>query len=413
MFKAYRYRIYPNQDQVGQLNQHFGCVRWVHNWAIERKRDHYAQQKQNLSIRQIQDELIALKKTKEKSWLKEVNSQALLAALMNVKAAFSNFFEKRAGRPKFKKKYDSEQSYQCPQHVKIDFINKAIHLPKIGWIKAKLHRKFDGMVKTTTITRTPSGHFYASVLVKTHESLPIPTTVQLKETIGIDLGINAFLVTSDGLKKEGPKFLRKGLKQLRKLQRRLSKKQLKSHNRAKAKRKLARCHEKIKNQRLSFSHQISSELVFKNHATSFAIEDLNIKGMLKNRKLSKAVSDCGWSEFVRQLRYKSAWMGKNVLKIGRWDPSSKRCSGCGLNKETLSLSERVYQCVHCGLSIDRDLNAAINIKQFALAQNRDGIAQIQACGSCNGGDVSEEALLSLKISSHHGMKQEAPLIKCA
>ena len=411
MFKAYRFRIYPNQAQVREMASHFGCARWVYNWALGKMIAYYEEHQKGLPIRKVQDELVALKKTEEKAWLREVNSQALLASLMDVKKAFVNFFEKRAGFPRFKKKYDSKQSYQCPQHVKVNIQDNCIVLPKIGAVKAKLHRTFQGTIKTTTISRNSSGHYYTSILVETAEALPIPTTVDLEYTLGLDLGINHFLVTSEGAKAENPRNLAKGLKRIKKLQRQLAKKEKCSANRAKARKRLARQHEKVKNKRLAAIHRVSANLVFKNQATSFAIEDLNVKGMLKNRKLSKAISDCGWSEFTRQLQYKSAWMGKNVLIIGRWDPSSKLCSHCGHKKETLSLNQRIYDCTHCGLSIDRDHNAAINIKKIALAQYRDGVAQIQACGPSSGGDVFKEDFL--KMSSHHGMKQEAPFIKCA
>ncbi|MEY3183159.1 MAG: hypothetical protein RLZ35_1144 [Pseudomonadota bacterium] len=407
MFKAYKYRIYPNVAQTQQFAKHFGCARWVYNWGLARKQAHYQNTNKNLSPRLLQDELVALKKVEKTAWLKEVNSQALLATLFDLNAAYANFFQKKSGFPRFKKKYDSVQSFQCPQHVKVDFPNKLLVLPKIGAVKAKLHRIFSGNIKTTTISRTACGHYYASVLVETPEALPVPTTVVEEQTIGLDLGINAFLVTSQGDRKTAPKSLYSKTKRLRTLQRRLSKKIPKSVNRSKARKRVARLHQQIKNRRLEAAHQTSAELVYKNHATSFALEDLNIKGLLKNRKLSRAISDCGWSEFIRQLQYKSAWVGKNIIKIDRWAPSSKQCSGCGHRKKTLLLSERLYNCEHCGLSIDRDLNAAINIKRFALAQNRAGMAQIEACGSCAGGDVLQET------SSYHGMKQEAHFIQCA
>lgn len=413
MFKAYQFRIYPNAKQTKEMASHFGCARWVYNWALNKMIDHYQEYQKSLPIRTIQDELVALKKTEEKSWLREVNSQALLAALMNLKKAFISFFEKRTGFPRFKKKYDSRKSYQCPQHVKVNFSKGYIDIPKIGAVKSKLHRSFEGKIKTTTITQNAVGHYYASVLVDTPESIPMPTTVEPEQILGLDLGINHLFTTSEGKTEKNPRNLTRNLKRLKRLQRQLTKKTKKSANRAKARKRLARQHEKIKNRRLATIHQASANLVFKNQATSFAIEDLNVKGMLKNRKLSKAISDCGWSELTRQLEYKSAWVGKNVLVIGRWEPSSKLCSQCGHQKETLSLGERIYDCKHCGISIDRDLNAAINIKQIALAQYRDGTARIQACGSCSGGDAFRKALPSKKASSYHGMKQEAPFRECA
>jgi len=411
MFKAYRYRIYPNQEQVKQFACHFGCARWAYNWALSQKQEYYREHGKGISLRKIQDNLVSLKKTPVKAWLREVNSQALLASIRDSETAYKNFFQKRAKFPRFKRKMDSKQSFQCPQHVTVNFIKNRITLPKIGPVKAKLHRSFQGKIKTTTISKNAAGHYYASILVETVQPTPIPTAIDPNYTLGIDLGIKSFIMTSEGSEKQSLKSLKCGLRRLKILQRRVSKKVLGSLNRAKARKRLARHHEKIKNRRLNTSHQISAELVFKNHATSFAVEDLNVSGMLKNRKLSRAIYDCAWSEFIRQLHYKSTWAGKNVLKIGRWEPSSKRCSGCGQIKETLSLNERVYHCEHCGLCIDRDHNAAINIRHFALVQNRVGGARIQACGSCNGGDGGKQKALS--SSSYHGMKQEAPFKECA
>jgi putative transposase len=404
MFKAYKYRIYPDEKQTQQFAEHFGCVRWVYNWGLGRKQEHYQATQKNLSARQLQDELVALKKTEEKSWLNQVNSQALLAILLCLNTAFMNFFSKKSGFPRFKKKYDSEQSYQCPQHVTVDFLKEAIKLPKIGAIKAKLHRSFEGTIKTTTIRRTSSGHYYASILVETADVLPTATTVVPEDTLGIDLGINAFLVTSDGQKKPAVKPLFPKLKRIKTLQRRLSKKVPKSRNRSKARKHLARLHEQVKNRRLEAAHQASAELVYKNHATSFALEDLNVKGMLKNHKLARAISDCGWSEFVRQLEYKSAWVGKNVLKIDRWAPSSKQCSRCRHQKDRLSLGERLYDCTACGLKLDRDWNAAINIKWFALSKIGLEWPEFKPVDHALTGAPQCGSLVI------HGMKQEAHFI---
>ena len=229
---------------------------------------------------------------------------------------------------------------------------------------------------------------------------PIKSTAEPELTIGIDLGVKELLTTNEGLQVQNYKYLQKGEKKLKKLQRRLSKKENKSANRGKARRLLAKAHERIANQRLNLLHQISSHLVYKNQATSIAIEDLHVKGMMKNHKLSKAIGDCSWGMLLRQLEYKTNWSGKNLIKIDRWFPSSKTCSNCGTVKDELSLSERVYCCATCSIKIDRDVNAAINIKNVALQQI--GL-------ECPESKLVDHALTGVGLSNLviHGMKQEA------
>ena len=400
MLKAYKYRIYPNTEQENRFNQHFGCARWVYNWALNRKQEHYKKTKKSKSKRELQDELVHLKKTEDYKWLNDVNSQTLLSSLLHLHTAFTNFFHKRAKFPKFKKKYSARQKYQCPQHVVIDFENELIHLPKIKNVKAKLHRNFSGKIKTCTIERTVTNKYFVSVLVETLAKEPIKSTAEPELTIGIDLGVKELLTTNEGLQVQNYKYLQKGEKKLKKLQRRLSKKENKSANRGKARRLLAKAHERIANQRLNLLHQISSHLVYKNQATSIAIEDLHVKGMMKNHKLSKAIGDCSWGMLLRQLEYKTNWSGKNLIKIDRWFPSSKTCSNCGTVKDELSLSERVYCCATCSIKIDRDVNAAINIKNVALQQI--GL-------ECPESKLVDHALTGVGLSNLviHGMKQEA------
>ena len=295
-----------------------------------------------------------------------MNSQTLLASLANLDTAYKKFFQKKAKFPKFKKEYSGYQSYQCPQHVKVHFSSNTIDLPKIKGVKAELHRKFDGKIKTCTIKKTPTNKYFISVLVESKEIEPIATTITTEQTIGIDLGIKSLLITSDNHCQQNNKYLDRNQSKLKKLQRRLAKKVEKSSNRAKARQRLACLHEKIANQRLDSIHKASANLVYKTHATSFAVEDLNVKGMMKNHKLARAISDCSWSKFLDLLEYKSKWSGKNVITINRWAASSKTCSRCKHKKEDLKLSDRIYVCNSCNLEIDRDLNAAINIKRFAL-----------------------------------------------
>lgn len=364
--KAYKYRIYPNADQRELFAQHFGCARHVYNWALTLKQQHYEEHKKNLSRFELQHLLVAAKK-QEKQWLAEVNSQTLLSALLHLHVAFTNFFEKRAKFPRFKKKYSSNQAFQCPQHVVIDAKKSLLHLPKIKGIKIKLHRAFAGIIKTVTIKRSSCGVYYASVLVDNGDIDPIPTTIIATQTLGLDVGITRFYTDSDGNGIENPKFLKRSLDKLKAANRLfIRKKNHSSSNRAKSKLLLSQVHNRVKNLRNNFIQQESAKLAVKNQATSFAVESLNIKGMIKNRKLSRAIADCGWGMFLSALAYKCKAYGKNLLKIDRFAASSKTCSSCGTKLQNLPLAVRNWTCA-CGVSHDRDHNAAKMIKQFALA----------------------------------------------
>lgn len=363
---AYRYRIYPDVAQQELLEKHFGCVRHVYNWALALKGKFYQEKQKNLSRSELQRLLVASKK-EEKPWLAEVNSQALLSALLHLETAFINFFRGRAKFPRFKKKYAACRSFQCPQHVTLDFNGSLLNLPKIKGIKIKLHRHFAGEIKTVTIKRTACGEYYASILVDDQSTAPIPSLVEADKTLGLDVGINHFYTDSEGNKVANPTFLKKSLRRLAVAQRILSRKKVTSKNRAKSKLLLANIYNRISNLRSNFIHQESAKLAVKNHATSFAVESLNIKGMIKNRRLARAIADCGWGMFLNALAYKCQAYGKNILKIDRFAPSSKTCSRCGTKQQTLPLAVRQWEC-ECGASHDRDHNAAQMIVQFALAE---------------------------------------------
>jgi len=274
-------------------------------------------------------------------------------------------------------------------------------LPKIKKIKVKFHRTFCGTIKTCTIKKTATNKYYVSILVETQEAKPIPTTVQAEQLVGIDLGIKSLLITSHNEIFPNHQFLKNNLKKLKRQQRVFSRKNKGSNNQKKAKRRLSQLHEKIAHQRLDCIHQASAKLVFKNHATSFAIEDLNIKGMMKHPKLARSISDCGFGIFQSQLIYKSIWMGKNVIKINRWVPSSKRCSQCHHIKPELKLSERTYHCASCGLTLDRDLNAANNLKLFALEQLGLDRPKVKPVDHALTGVTKNNLVI-------HELKQEAP-----
>lgn len=367
MIKAYKYRIYPNSEQALAFDKHFGCSRFVFNWALALQKRYYAMFGKSLSRPQIQSHLVKKKKKAKFAWLNAVNSQSLLNALLNVHIAFTNFFKGRAKFPRFKSKKNPQRSYQCPQHSTVNFEQGIINLPKIKGIKAVFSREFVGSIKTVTISKTATGKYHASILVEDNEVLPKPTTVEPSLTVGIDLGISHLLNLSDGSKFDNPKHLAKASKQLATQQKILARKQKQSKNYQKQKLAVARIHEKVRYGRLDLHHKITHRLICENQATSYALEDLAVKNMVKNHKLSKAINDAAWGQFVTLLTYKANWYGKNILKVNRFFASSKICSHCHHKLDNLPLSVRNWACPSCQTHHDRDTNAANNIRQQALA----------------------------------------------
>lgn len=381
VLKAYKYRLCPTKAQKLLLEKHFGCIRLIYNIALETKQYTYISQGASLLYGDLTKQLTELKA--ENAFFKEVNSQSLQQALRNLDAAYKNFFKYGSGFPKFKSKY-SKQSFGCPQHSRIDFSKGLLYLVKFKeGIPIILHRKFKGDIKTVTITKTPSGKYFASVLVDNHKDVPQKKAIKSNTAIGIDLGITSYLTLSDGAKFENPKYLKASLDKLKYLQRSFSRKQKGSNRREKARLKVARQHEKISNQRNDFLHKVS-DAITKQYDT-VCIEDLNVKGMssrckpkqdedekyLPNgqsakRGLNRSIHDAAWSNFVRMLEYKSEWRGKNLLKIGKFEPSTKKCNNCGDVNQSLTLKDREWVCANCGVLHDRDENAAVNIKLIAL-----------------------------------------------
>ncbi|MGP5058740.1 IS200/IS605 family element RNA-guided endonuclease TnpB [Psychrobacter celer] len=364
ILKAYKVRLYPNEEQQIFFAKSFGCTRFIWNRMLSDKIDHYNEHKTELKNTPAQYK-------KEFEWLKEVDSLALANVQQNLRAAYSKFF-KGAGFPKFKKKGQRDSYTTNNQKGTVAITDSTVKLPKIGHINAKFPSKVNGLIKSATISRTPSGKYYASLLVETIVN-ELPKT---HSNIGIDLGLTDFIVLSDGSKVANPKFLAKLQAKLAREQKILAKRRevakadqrklSESRNYQKQKLKVAKVYEKITNTRKDFLHKLSFNLI-KNHDV-IAIEDLNVKGMVKNRKLSKAISDSSWSSFTTMLAYKAEWYGKELLKIDRWFPSSKTCSGCGhlLTKAELPLQVRSWNCPSCLQSNDRDINASINILNEGL-----------------------------------------------
>lgn len=355
MLKAFKYKINPTKEQSILLNKHIGASRFVYNLALEVKQMAWAGNKVNLSCFALHSQLKDLKT--ECEWLKEINSQSLQQSITNLDKAYTAFFKGQNSFPKFKKKSDGG-SFNIPQNVLLK--NGKLVVPKFKkGIDIILHRPIKGEIRQATISRTPTGKYFVSILCETGEAIKTKAKIIENTTVGIDLGIKTFIVASDGKEFDNPKFLRKAQSKLKYVQRKYSK-----YKGKRTKQKLAILHEKVANQRKDFLHKTSSELI-KNH-DSLAIEDLNVKGMLASHKLAQSVSDAGWSNFITILEYKADWYGKNILKIGRFEPSSKLHANCGYINKELTLSDREWTCPKCSEVVLRDVNAAINIKSFAL-----------------------------------------------
>ncbi len=353
--KAYKFRLYPNQEQSAFLAKCFGCSRFVYNHFLRLTTDVYAESKKSLRYKQWANLLTDLKS--EFEWLKEVNSQSLQQTLKDLESAFVRFFQKLGGFPNLKKK-SNRQSFRVPQHFSLDS-NGFLKLPKMSPLKMVIHRKILGTPKNVTISKTPSGKYYASIVTE----LGIPHAPLHGDKIGLDLGLKEFAITSIGEKFENPRYFQKSLRRLKIRQRRLSRKTKGSNNRNFSRLNVARIHEKVANQRQDYQHKISLKLVCENQ--SISAESLNIKGMVKNRKLAKQISDVAWGNFLTMLEYKGDIYGCEVHYVDKFFPSSKRCSNCGYIKQDLTLAIREWECPECKMFWDRDVNAALNLMLFS------------------------------------------------
>jgi putative transposase len=379
MLKAYKYRLYPTNDQKSKIEQHIGCSRFVYNYFLALHKQNYQEHQMKWNKYEYKKMLVPLKNTEEYIWLKEVNSQTLQQSILNLDTAFKNMFAKRAKFPKFKKKNKSKNSFHVPQNVSVFFDEKLVFFPKFKeGIKCVFHRKFDGKIRNATVSRTKTNKYYISIIIETEDDLvcdmPEPF---VNNSLGIDLGIKDFAILSDGTKIENPE-IKKFNKRIEKLHRNLSRKKKSSKNRDKARLKLARLYEKVDNIKTDFLHKLSHEIVNKSHVDYIFIEDLNVRGMLKNHKLARSIASASWYKFYTFLQYKADWNGKQIIKIGRFEPSSKLCSVCGYKNDALTLKDRTWLCPDCGTNHDRDINAAVNIRNIGL--NTAGTAGIKACG---------------------------------
>ncbi|NCR15243.1 MAG: IS200/IS605 family element transposase accessory protein TnpB [Microcystis aeruginosa BS11-05] len=357
MYKAYKFRIYPNAEQEIALAKSFGCCRWFWNYSLNLCQETYKATGKGLTRGYIQGLLPGLKK--EYEWLTDAYSQCLQVVALNLSQAYQNFFEKRAKYPRYKSKH-GRQSISYPANVKLE--GDYLKLPKIGLVHCVCHREFEGTIKTVTISKNPDGKYFASVLVDDGQETPQPLTEG--KAIGIDVGLTHFAITSNGSKYDNPRHFAKHQRNLKRKQQKLSRKKKGSNSRQKARRLVAKIHSKIARCREDFLHKLSRKIVNENQV--IAVENLNVKGMVRNHNLAKAISDCGWGMFCTMLKYKAENEGKTYIEVDRWFPSSKTCNVCLNQVGSLPLDVRNWTCEYCQTTHDRDINAATNIRNEAL-----------------------------------------------
>ena len=370
MLKVVKVRIYPTQQQKVSLAKAFGTIRWVWNHFLALTNQTYKETGKGIAKYDMIKQLPLLKKQEETEWLKETYSQSLQSVCLNLSRAFVNFFEQRAKYPRFKFKH-GKQSLTYPQNVKLG--ENKIYFPKLDWIDAVIHRPIEGAIRTVTITKNCAEQYYASVMFEDGQDLPKPNSEG--KSIGIDLGLTHFCITSDAQKFDNPKWLKKHKKNLKLKQQQLSRKQKGSNNRNESRLKVAKIHNKISRCREDFHHKLSRRIVNENQV--LVLENLAIKNMVKNHNLAKAISQVGWGQFCTMLKYKAEQEGKIYLEVDRFFPSSKTCHVCLNQVGSLPLEVRTWTCNNCKTKHDRDINAAISLRDEGLRLLIVGAARIK------------------------------------
>ena len=383
MLKATKIRIYPTTEQAAFLNRQFGAVRFVYNTGLRIMSHRYQRHGQSLSAKHDIKKLLPIAKTSRKyGWLKEADSMALQQSCINLDHAFQRFFDpkQKAGYPRFKSKRGKQSSYHC---VGVKSGDDWIKVPKLGPIKARVHRQVEGKLKSITLTRTVTGKHYASLLYETDQVAPAPLKdVDAAKVVGLDMGLSHLAIDSAGRKIANPSFLKQAQKNLKRKQQALSRTKKGSRRRAKARLLVAKAHERVANARNDFQHKLSRQIVDDNQAV--IVETLKVSNMMKNAKLAKHIGDASWHALITKLDYKAREQGKHLVKIDPWFASSKTCHVCQHKMDAMPLSVRSWECPACQTQHDRDINAALNIKQ-------QGIIQLKAEG--------------LSVSAHGGLRK--------
>ena len=389
--RTYKFRLYPNKVQIELLAKHFGCSRFVYNYFLNQRKEQYRLTGKSDNFYAQCKTLTTLKKQEETAWLNEVNAQTLQFAIRSLEAAYTNFLKKRAKFPNFKSKH-SKNSFTVPQFASVAGGRLFIRKFKEG-IKCRVHREIKGKIGKVTITKTPSGKYFASVFTEEEYITPLKKT---NKSVGVDMGLKDLLITSEGETFKNNRYTKKYECKLAKAQRHLSRKKKGSRGFENQRLKVARLHDKIANSRADYLHKCSISLV--RRYDTICIEDLNVKGMSKNHRLAKSITDASWGKFVSMLTYKAEWNDKNVVKIDRFFPSSQTCHVCGyVNKDIKDLSVREWECPECHTHHDRDINAAINILRIGLNNTSAGTVDY------TGG----EEVKADHLESHSSVKPEA------
>lgn len=384
MLKGMKYRLYPTREQEVLLAKSFGCARYAYNWTIDVRSDAYAKGRKTPSRFDL-DKLMTGEK-KDKPWLSEVSDWVLKEAISHACSAYENFFAKRAGFPRFKSRRDAMQSATWRRPTVKG--KNHVFVPKVGIMRFRQHRPLEGNIKTVTVSRHSSGRYYICFQVDDgRECTQKPK--RAATAVGVDVGIESFCTLSTGEKVANPRLRKSSQARIAKLQKKLARQRKGSNRYKETKRRLAREHEKVADARREFLHVLSTRLVDENQV--IAVENLNVKGMLSNRRLASHIADASWSEFFRMLEYKCEWKGVHLLSCGRFEPSSKMCSACGRIQKDMPLSVRSWKCPECGKRHDRDVNAAVNILNFAVASTVNGRGEKVRLSSVDGYPFAEES----------------------